>query len=473
MRLEHACLSSRGSLVPAALARAASPRDHALTHSHFSRPRPRSTFDDTHVHIDERHSLPRKSTTNYKAKMGKGYLTIEQIWFLAKSTSANPKAAHPAYLKEALAAKFAAVSLVDRKDLLDFLTGKTDTSANIDLNVPAFTDVQVDVPRDEEGAKRSREDGAAHDEESARPRARPLHTRNSALQCDKSFGAVLGFFGAAEGSGSKPKTVEEPKIAPLKSTRFEDVDTREFYKAQLGRDFTDLGIVENAGFLGGNRKVLPELSAAEQARAEAVTGHKIEKSGADKALPVAGRASRSSTKPREDYAKGKTPIILVPAGFGSKVLFNMYNAARFLQEETLVTWDTYHKRGDKKATRLDIKRRYKRSPSVKYRVTDEVPSRDSKDWQCVVAVFVSGKAWQFKDWPFKGADEGDLVETFAKVRGFYAQYDTETPADVIKTWNVQTLRFQKNVRHGDRAQFEQFWNEVDKHLELNRSQLKY
>ena len=138
-----------------------------------------------------------------------------------------------------------------------------------------------------------------------------------------------------------------------------------------------------------------------------------------------------------------------------------------------MTWDTYHKRGDKKPTRLDIKRRYKRSPSVKYRVTDEVPSRDSKEWQCVVAVFVSGKAWQFKDWPFKGADEGDLVETFAKVRGFYAQYDTETPADVIKMWNVQTLRFQKNVRHGDRAQFEQFWNEVDKHLELNRSQLNY
>lgn len=423
------------------------------------------------MHIDERYSLPRKATTNYKAKMGKGYLTVEQIWFLAKSTAANPKAAHPAYLKEALAAKFAAVSLVDRKDLLDFLTGKVETSANVDLNVPAFAEPVRETTRDEAGAKRSREDGAAA--EDAARRARPLHTRNSALQCDKSFGAVLGFFGAAEGMKTKPKP-EEPKIAPLKSTRFEDVDTREFYKAQLGSDFNDLGIVENAGFLGGNRKVLPELSAAERARAEAVTGHKIEKrDGGGPAPPVAGRASGRASRPREDYAKGKTPIILVPAGFGSKVLFNMYNAAKFLQEETLVPWDTYHKRGSKKATALSIKRRYKRNPSVKYRITDEAPSRDSKDWQCVVAVFVSGKAWQFKDWPFKGADEGDLVDLFSKVRGFYAQYDTETAADVIKTWNVQTLRFQKNVRHGDRAQYEQFWNEVDKHLELNRSQLKY
>jgi parafibromin len=44
---------------------------------------------------------------------------------------------------------------------------------------------------------------------------------------------------------------------------------------------------------------------------------------------------------------------------------------------------------------------------------------------------------------------------------------------VIKKWNVRNLIFQKNVRHGDRAQFEAFWDEVDKHLELKRSQLKF
>jgi len=52
-------------------------------------------------------------------------------------------------------------------------------------------------------------------------------------------------------------------------------------------------------------------------------------------------------------------------------------------------------------------------------------------------VFVSGKEWQFKDWPFRGADDGDLVETFQKVRGYFATYDTESPVEIIKTWNVQ------------------------------------
>ena len=50
-----------------------------------------------------------------------------------------PEAAHAAYMKEALSAKFAQVSLIDRKDLLDYLTGKVETSANVDVSVPAFT----------------------------------------------------------------------------------------------------------------------------------------------------------------------------------------------------------------------------------------------------------------------------------------------------------------------------------------------
>ena len=415
--------------------------------------------------------------------MGKGFLTIEQIFYLAKSTSANPKAAHPAYLKEAVSAKFAPVSMVDRKDLLDFLTGKSDTSNQIDVNAPAMEEDAMDV---DVGGKRGRDgvDGIG-DDDSQKPKQRPLHTRDSALQCDKSFAAVLGFFGAqlpderkgkeSETKSAIPAETVPQNIEPLRTNRFDrGQDKQNFYKEQLGSDFVDMGIVDDGGFLGGgNRRVLPDLSHAERLKAEQVTGHKIE--DGSRQGGVASRPTRSASKPgssKRDPAAGKMPVILVPPGYGSKVMFNMYNAAKFLESEKLVTWDELHKKGRKKQSKMVIKRRYKRAPSVKYLITDQVPT-SSSDWACVVAVFVSGKTWQFKDWPFKGADEGDLVETFQRVRGFYAQYDTETAADVIKTWNVQTLRFQKNVRHGDRAQFEQFWNEVDKHLELNRSSLAY
>jgi hypothetical protein len=75
-----------------------------------------------------------------------------------------------------------------RPYLLDFLTGKVETSANIDVTVPAFS-----VPEEAAGAgaKRPREEGGAGGEAGASaadaglPKERSLHTRNSILQCNK------------------------------------------------------------------------------------------------------------------------------------------------------------------------------------------------------------------------------------------------------------------------------------------------
>ncbi len=36
-----------------------------------------------------------------------------------------------------------------------------------------------------------------------------------------------------------------------------------------------------------------------------------------------------------------------------------------------------------------------------------------------------GKPWQFKEFPFKGADKGDLVETFSNIFGAYFHYKDE------------------------------------------------
>mgnify|MGYP001199273961 CR=1 FL=1 len=401
--------------------------------------------------------------------MNKGLLTVEAIWFLAKSVAANPKASHPAYLKEAVAKKFTAISMVDRKDLVDYITGKTETSANIDITVPAlgFVDEPAAV-----GAKRGREDAGGAD---AAPVARALRTRNSALQCDTNFGAVLDFFGAPRGSeldgrgGAKKKEQKEapvPDIAPLKTDRFADVTKNEMNREAFGKDFADLGIDTEGGFLDAARpRALPRLSEL----APAGSGGEARASG-----PAVSRSSSKPAKPRRALGEGARPIVIVPAGYGSHVLFNMYNICQFLEGEKFVTWDSQHKAGRKKVSAMKFKRRHGRPQRVEYEVTDKAPDkRDREGWARVVAVFVSGKEWQFKDWPFPGADEGDLVSTFANVRGFYAQYDTDKPAEIIKTWNVKTLRFQKNVRHGDRAQFEAFWEEVDNHLQLRRSVLKY
>lgn len=448
--------------------------------------------------------------------MGKGFLTVEAVWFLAKHTATNPKAAHAAYMKEALQSKFAQISLIDRKDLLDYLTGKVETSANVDITAPAFS-----VPEDVAaavGEKRRRAEGEPTTEDAAgasrdhledggriRHLEMPLHTRNSVLQCNKDFSSVLRFFGqskeggkggahrgthhrAGDGRGaadvggaggvaggraapSKEAQNTAAHVVPLRTNRFGDVKNDEFYKDAVGKDFVDLGIDPNASFLDTKRSAsLPQMSTEEAARLRGI-GQEAAAAGARGGRPRPGTGPVGGH--RKDPSAGAMPLIIVPAGYGSKVLFNMYNVAEFLANEKFVTWDACHKSGQKKHSNIVFKRRYKRDRSVKYEVTDKAPHKRSEDWARVVAVFVSGKEWQFKDWPFRGADDGDLVDTFQKVRGFYATYDTEPPAEIIKTWNVKVLRFQKNVRHGDRAQLEAFWSEVDKHLEIRQSRLAY
>lgn len=44
-----------------------------------------------------------------------------------------------------------------------------------------------------------------------------------------------------------------------------------------------------------------------------------------------------------------------------------------------------------------------------YEVRDKPATLKADDWDRVVAVFVLGKEWQFKDWPYK-----DHVEIFNK-----------------------------------------------------------
>ena len=496
--------------------------------------------------------MPRKSQTNYKAKMGKGFLTVEAIWFLAKSHVINPKAAHAAYMKEALSAKFAQISLIDRKDLLDYLTGKVDTSANVDVTVPAFTvpdDYAGGVPQTVAGEKKRRRgevgDGAGDGDGDAlgfaggarggvfadgMPNEQPLHTRNSILQCNKDFSSVLGFFGQVVAAGARDgggggggkagvggkgahrggaeavgrennhggrgggggfdgrKEAPVPEVQPLRTNRF-DRQQDDFWSAAVGKDFADLGIDTNASFLdskksggtaggaAGAARGLPQMSAQDAAALHAAGRDPANAAPSGRRGGGGGGGARPGTGPvggvRKDPSAGAMPLIIVPAGYGSKVLFNMYNVAEFLANEKFITWDSCHKAGQKKHSSIIFKRRYKRDRSVKYEVTDKAPHKRSEDWARVVAVFVSGKEWQFKDWPFRGADDGDLVDTFQKIRGFYPAYDTDKTLEIIKTWNVKVLRFQKNVRHGDRAQFEALWEEIDKHLEIRQSRLAY
>lgn len=107
--------------------------------------------------------------------------------------------------------------------------------------------------------------------------------------------------------------------------------------------------------------------------------------------------------------------------------------------------------GATKQSSITVERTFRREKPVKYVITDVTPDRRSKDWERVVAVFVMGQFWQFKDWPHEGIKNESLVEAFTRVRGFFLRYTTDPPNTTVKTWNVKTLSIPRDARHGDKC----------------------
>ena len=100
-----------------------------------------STHDATHVHLkDEDAALRRSTETNYKSKVGNKLLKVEQIWYFIKFHVANPDVQHTKYMKAAIADGFATLSMLDKNDLIAYLTGKSATSDRIDVTVPVVMD---------------------------------------------------------------------------------------------------------------------------------------------------------------------------------------------------------------------------------------------------------------------------------------------------------------------------------------------
>jgi len=155
--------------------------------------------------------------------------------------------------------------------------------------------------------------------------------------------------------------------------------------------------------------------------------------------------------------KSGPPIIIVPSAVTS--LITMYNVKEFLEEGKFITATEKKQQTPTKPTHLEIKKRLGVNLPVPFHVIDCTTKLTPHDWGRVVAVFVLGQAWQFKDWYWPA-----IVEIFVNVKGFYLKYDDAViPADV-KSWSVKTLSVSKSKRHLDQTAALQFWNTLDEFL---------
>lgn len=154
------------------------------------------------------------------------------------------------------------------------------------------------------------------------------------------------------------------------------------------------------------------------------------------------------------------PIILVPSAF--QTLITIYNVKEFLEDGVFVPTDAKVKAGAVKPDCVTVQKKFSRDRVVAaYEVRDKPSALKPEDWDRVVAVFVLGKEWQFKDWPFK-----DHVEIFNKIIGFYMRFEDDSveSAKTAKQWNVKIISISKNRRHQDRAAALEVWDRLEEFM---------
>ncbi|CAL8108150.1 unnamed protein product [Calicophoron daubneyi] len=179
------------------------------------------------------------------------------------------------------------------------------------------------------------------------------------------------------------------------------------------------------------------------------------------ATPDAYRGLRSIADARlaarSKVRSSRIPIIIIPAAPTS--LITMYNAREILQELRFVPSQEKQAEGIRRENEILIHRQKADGRSVPYRVVDQPIKLQPDEWNRVVAVFVQGQTWQFKGWPI-GSDPAVI---FSMIKGFHLKY-TNMPLDGnVAKWNVRVINLDQR-RHLDKANFQQIWDQLDKHI---------
>ncbi|KAI9353561.1 hypothetical protein BDR26DRAFT_913835 [Obelidium mucronatum] len=352
------------------------------------------------------------------------------------------------------------VSFVDRRDLLDYLTGVSESSAFV-IADPATTTAaaattdsnsasSAAVPKT--GQKRHRDDeistklmdhkkdganGGGHDDDDQGEALKKLKTEME-LDFELIKNVVL----------AKERTIVNlGNFMSAKSTKSFTFAIK--YAAEIlrpGQISTTAAPVPGAR--PGSRPVDPKArvpsssqhpSAVAAAKPATAPSKDVRQSSSKSTSapppPAAPSGARSSSKPTaKPSPNSKIPIIIVPPSVTSVI--TLYNAKGLLCDLKFQTTEEAVKssQGDKPSMIiLDRKNAPPGFPKT-YHVYDSVDRLKTEDWDRIVAVFATGQEWQFKNWRF-----GAPVNIFSKVKGFCLKYVDEPVHEKIKTWNVIQL----------------------------------
>ncbi|OWM74295.1 hypothetical protein CDL15_Pgr008609 [Punica granatum] len=371
------------------------------------------------------YAFPCTAETAYRSKQGNLY-TLETLVFYVK----NHQLKHTEYIQSARTQQIPSVTFIDRKPLLEYLQGKVDTTDAIELFPSAPTPAPAPAAADDVSMPEAAPtDSRVVDEPPVvdfmsmiRAVERPLKDREALLECrNRDFYSVL-----------------------INSTKHEE--ERQRLESQQRKD----GLVAKSRLMGAEERGVINSTKREEERQRLESQQR--KDGLVAKSRLMGAEERgvgfgdelgyndSGLKPKLNLKGGNigegVPIILVPSAFHT--LITIYNVKEFLEDGVFIPTDVKAKQmNGTKPDCITVQKKFGRHPVLPaYEVRDKPSSLKREDWDRVVAVFVLGKEWQFKDWPFK-----DHVEIFNKIIGFFMRFEDDSveSAKTVKQWNVKII----------------------------------
>ena len=155
------------------------------------------------------------------------------------------------------------------------------------------------------------------------------------------------------------------------------------------------------------------------------------------------------------FSESGKPIIVVPAipvrgGISIANTFDFLVKGKYVDPlEAEAKLNTEQKLNEKIEFEKEIA-----GKNIQFEVYNSVISFTKRHWKRVVAVFVHGEKWQFKDWPTKES----MVDIFLKIKGYYITYHDVKPPAYIGKINVEQHTLDRTMRHGDQKLKDEIWN---------------
>ncbi|KAI7891633.1 RNA pol II accessory factor, Cdc73 family-domain-containing protein [Mucor mucedo] len=351
--------------------------------------------------------FPRDTPTNFKKTTAAENETyaLETLIFLVQ----NAQLDNSAYFKECRNRQIEHVSIVDRRKILDYLTGKVDQSPNV---------IQANNTE-----KRPRDDVT-----------------------------------------STESSIKKAKVTPLKSD-----DSIFIVKQVVSREREILTL---SSVLRGNKNFTHAINLAQQLvlkKEVPVARLNTQKSGlpaAHKPSSAVPAKSAAAVKSQKLSSKDKIPLIIVPAAPTAK--FTLYNIKQFLEDQKYEDSQALRDEGRKKPERVTVERKKPNGQSVPYHVVDSVAHFKQSDWDRVCCVFVAGQLWQFKGWKWEKP-----VELFSNVKGFYPKWTSDKITAPASEWAVSEMNIHRHKRHMDKAAVSQFWDALDSYNATHKQYLNF